>query len=162
MSIKLELDADSIKLAITTHISNQGFNLAGKIVEVALVNGRGGNGNRATITISDDIGAPAIVQVTKKAIESGIEDVMGTVVDVKKLMEETLEEQVKEEFEAAIPALKQDAEAKAKDIVDAVEVDLAIMASAESSIDTSDPDDVLSDFFPAVKPESVETPKSLF
>jgi len=52
VSIKLELDADSIKKAITTHISNQGFDLAGKTVEVALVNGRGGNGNRATITIS--------------------------------------------------------------------------------------------------------------
>ena len=58
MSIKLELDAESIKQAISTHIANQGFNLEGKTVEVALINGRGGNGNRATITIHENITKP--------------------------------------------------------------------------------------------------------
>jgi len=53
MSIKLELDADSIKQAISAHIASQGFNLDGKHVDVALVNGRGGNGNRATVTITE-------------------------------------------------------------------------------------------------------------
>ena len=61
MSIKLELDADSIKQAISAHIAAQGFNLEGKHVDVALINGRGGNGNRATITITEQTANTAAV-----------------------------------------------------------------------------------------------------
>lgn len=69
MSIKLELDADSIKQAISAHIAAQGFNLEGKNVEVALVNGRGGNGNRATVTISDDVVNNKVPTTVKEAID---------------------------------------------------------------------------------------------
>jgi len=153
VSFKLELDADSIKKAITSHISNQGFDLAGKTVEVALVNGRGGNGNRATIIISDDdtiteveafpTQPTAIKQVKQETalVVEDIDDYIKTDVQDTSQVTETPEE---------IPI---------------IEVD-PIVAAAENSSDPfgedSNPDDVMEDFFPSVNPSEVGTSKSLF
>lgn len=148
MSIKLELDADSIKKAITTHISNQGFDLAGKTVEVALVNGRGGNGNRATVTISDEEIVPlkppiipkVVIEVVKELVQTEVEQ--GDLVEANASMGAALIAQE----EVVIP-----------------DVDLIIAAAESSSdIDTSEPDDVMEDFFPKINPGDVEIPKSLF
>jgi len=143
VSIKLELDADSIKKAITTHISNQGFDLAGKTVEVALVNGRGGNGNRATITISD--GDP----VTSRT-PTTIEKVIASDVSVEETVEVVAEidDYVKTPVEEV-------------SVIATPELD-DIMKAAEGSDPFGEPDDVMQDFFPKINPLDVEAPKSLF
>ena len=138
MSIKLELDADSIKQAISSHIAAQGFNLDGKHVEVALVNGRGGNGNRAMVTISDDTSITLKADVPMKSVKE-IDAYVKTVIKPEEvvIIEETQEE--------VIPS----------------ELDSIIAASAETD-PFGEPSDVMADFFPMVDPASVETPKSLF
>lgn len=143
MSIKLELDADSIKKAITTHISNQGFDLAGKTVEVALVNGRGGNGNRATIVISDD--EAIVVEPAKPAPHPSMKP-RAALEPHPDYVEDT------PEFEVSADAIEAVQEAiVTEDILKAAEAD-----------PLEEPSDVMQDFFPTVDPSSVETSKSLF
>jgi len=143
MSIKLELDANSIKQAISNHIAAQGFNLDGKKVEVALVNGRGGNGNRATITISDDksivVAPTSKPKPVVKRPDIPFEDFHPEVEEV--VVEPTISQG---EVEVTIPDID------------------PIMAAAESENSFDKPDDVMEDFFPKTNPSDVETPKSLF
>lgn len=157
MSIKLELDAASIKKAITTHISNQGFDLVGKTVEVALVNGRGGNGNRATVVIDDDI------------IIDGPPDKVGTDNVVKPRppfnapVSKTATEIVADNAQDIIePTFHPEVEEVTVVDVDAVVRNTDnIMAAAESADPFADAGEE-SSLFPTVNPGDVETSKSLF
>jgi len=143
MSIKLELDANSIKQAISAHIAAQGFNLDGEDVEVALVNGRGGNGNRATITIHD---GPV------KKVPTTVEEAMTYHPEVEEVHIEEVEETIKVlvepvtamELQAATPALDD------------------IMKAAEGNDNPFEDPDGMENLFPKVDPTEVETSKSLF
>jgi len=152
MSIKLELDADSIKQAISAHISSQGFNLEGKHVDVALVNGRGGNGNRATVTITEQTAnTTKYPKTAEEAItyHPEVEEVVLPDVEV----EETIPVISQGEVEVKVIAPDNEALERHTD---------NIMAAAESS---SDPFVEMVDedsLFPTVNPAEVETSKSLF
>jgi len=153
MSIKLELDANSIKQAISNHIAAQGFNLDGKKVEVALVNGRGGNGNRATITISDD---KSIIVAPTKA-RQGILREMGVADEAPAEILEIDLPIVDVEETVIMPVISQGE-------MEVIIPDLdPIIAAAEHSADPfGAEDDGMEDFFPKTNPSDVETPKSLF
>ena len=152
MSIKLELDADSIKKAISNHISNQGFDLAGKTVEVALVNGRGGNGNRATITISDD------VKVENKKVED-IDAYIKTPVN-------NVDEDVKEIANAVTEAPVELPKVRVEETIEIEQEDIIIpnldpiMAAAEGASNPFGSD--AAGLFPSIEPGDVKTSKSLF
>ena len=154
MSIKLELDADSIKQAITTHISNQGFDLAGKTVEVALVNGRGGNGNRATVVISDEV----IIHIMKDKDVTEIDSYIKTPVGVE------VDEDVKEIANAVTEAPVELEVPSLKELPIAMDDELdPILAAAESTSDVFAAVDAdMESIFPKVNPADVKAPASLF
>jgi hypothetical protein len=152
MSIKLELDAASIKKAITTHISNQGFDLAGKTVEVSLVNGRGGNGNRAVIVISDEV--TVVTKTSIPEIENDVIDIAANITEAPITEATEIVEDVSSNTDQSM-YLEQDM-AVADDIMAAAEG--ASNPFAEEDI-SSDDDDSL---FPSISPGDIEQPKSLF
>jgi len=137
MSIKLELDADSIKQAISAHIAAQGFNLDGKHVDVALVNGRGGNGNRATVTITE--------QITNK-VPTTVEEAIAYHPEVEEVVLEEIIPIISQ-GEVEVKVIAPDAEALTRHTNN-------IMAAAENNGDGG--------LFTTVSPEDVSPPKSLF
>lgn len=175
MSIKLELDAESIKNAITTHISNQGFDLTSKTVDVALVNGRGGNGNRATVTISDatpDLSIPLkrsshkLSMEEKQLLNIAEKEVLSTKVKTElkdALMEEIMPEISQGEVElgevTAYDELPENNTDQSMYLAQDMAVADDIMKAAEGSDPFADEDAGL---FPVIEPEDVEIPKSLF
>lgn len=143
MSIRIELDAHSIKEAISAHISAQGFNLEGKTVEVALVNGRGGNGNRATIIISDnDTSTPSKVVKKPSPLKKPSPKTATEVVALDEVEGETIMDVNVEDD--STDAIMKAAESTDIDVVDLVENDKTL------------------DLFPATNPAEVQTSASLF
>jgi len=142
VSIKLELDANSIKQAISNHIAAQGFNLEGKKVDVALVNGRGGNGNRATITISDSDNKPQPGKgVLRKASDNTASETVAKV--IAEVPSAVVEEEILEEV-----------------IISDLD---PIVAAAEGALNLDAPEsDVMQDIFPKTNPSDVKAPESLF
>ena len=64
--MKIVLNDTEINDAIISYVGSQGINISGKDIEVEFVNGRGANGNTATVDIKDPTGN---TEVAKQEIE---------------------------------------------------------------------------------------------
>ncbi len=51
--MELTLDSNDIKQALTNYVSKMGVDTSNKRVDIALINGRMGNGNRAIVSITE-------------------------------------------------------------------------------------------------------------
>ncbi len=70
--MELTLDSNDIKQALTNYVSKMGVDTSNKRVDIALINGRMGNGNRAIVSITEEttslgMNKYATVKVAKEA-----------------------------------------------------------------------------------------------